>query len=164
LVKSRSREQFVGEFAHPFLLALGAIEPSPHNPARTHRFGNSGDLKAALDEARKRLADGESSPAVLAVKKSIETFPSMITVGRARNNDIVVPEALVSKFHAFFRPLDGGWSLADAGSVNGTFIEDKKLPPKGAPEAVAVGNRVTFGSTAFQFVDAAGLWAALNAP
>jgi pSer/pThr/pTyr-binding forkhead associated (FHA) protein len=88
----------------------------------------------------------------------------MVTVGRARNNDIVVPDALVSKFHAFFRQLDGEWALADAGSANGTRIGDVELVPKGAPEKVKNGDRVTFGVSSFRFVDAAAVWAAMREP
>ena len=90
----------------------------------------------------------------------------MITVGRARNNDIVVPDGLVSKFHAFFRQLDDGdWGLADAGSANGTRLVELDLLPKGQPERVRPGDKIVFGGvSAFRFLDAAGLWAALHEP
>jgi hypothetical protein len=163
LAAARSREEFQAAYPHPFLLALTALD-APPPPARTVRFERGPELMAAIKAERRRLASGERHPAVLPVKKIQATFPSMITVGRARNNDIVVPDALVSKFHAFFRQLDddAGWALADAGSANGTRIGDVDLPPKGAPEKVRPGDRITFGVSAFKFVDAAGLWAALH--
>src|SRR3954466_1649933 len=42
-------------------------------------------------------------PLVLPLRKVQSTFPSMITVGRTENNDLVIPDEQVSKFHAFFR-------------------------------------------------------------
>ncbi len=163
LAAASERDEFVAAHAHPFLLALSGLE-APAAPARTMRMEGGPQLIAALKAERRRLAAGEKFPAVLPVRKVQDTFPSMITVGRARNNDIVVPDALVSKFHAFFRLTDGDWLLADAGSANGTRIGDVALPPKGAPERVRPGDRVTFGVSAFRFVDAGGLWAALRDP
>src|SRR5688572_18873132 len=50
-------------------------------------------------------------------------FPNMISVGRTRNNDIVISDVSVSKFHAFFtRGKDGGLYLQDSGSRNGTLL------------------------------------------
>lgn len=160
----RSRDEFVAAYAHPFLLALSGLE-APRAPARTVRMEGGPELMAALKAERRRLAGGERTPAVLPVVKVQATFPSMITVGRARNNDLVVSDVLVSKFHAFFRQLDdGAWALADAGSANGTRIGEVELPPKGAPERLHAGDKITFGVSVFRFVDAAGLWAALREP
>jgi len=126
-------------------------------------------INAIIAERRRMKTEGgakDRGPVVLPVRKVQTTFPSMITVGRAKNNDIVVSDALVSKFHAFFRQLDDGeWGLADAGSANGTRLGDADLPAKGQPERVRPGDRITFGGvSAFRFLDAGGLWAALRTP
>ncbi|MDB4968146.1 MAG: domain containing protein [Myxococcales bacterium] len=163
LVAARGREEFVAAFRHPFLLALSGLD-APPPPARTVRMEGGAQLMAALMAERRRMAAGEKFPAVLPVRKVQTTFPSMITVGRARNNDIVVPDALVSKFHAFFRQVDADWALSDAGSANGTKVGDVALVPKGAAEKVRSGEKITFGVSSFRFVDAAGLWAALHEP
>src|ERR1700761_7231244 len=42
-------------------------------------------------------------PLVLPLRKVQSTFPSMITIGRTDNNDLVVADEQISKFHAFFR-------------------------------------------------------------
>jgi hypothetical protein len=163
LAAAQGREEFVAAHPHPFLLALTGLD-APPPPARTVRMEGGVQLMAALMAERRRMAAGEKFPAVLPIRKIQATFPSMITVGRARNNDIVVPDALVSKFHAFFRQIDADWALADAGSANGTKVGEIGLVPKGPPEKVRAGDRITFGVSAFQFVDAAGLWAALHDP
>lgn len=168
LVAGHGKDAFVAAYGHPFLLALSGID-APQGPARTMRMeGGPALMNAIMAERRRMLADGgaKKGPLVLPVRKVQASFPSMITVGRARNNDVVVPDALVSKFHAFFRQLDDGdWGLADAGSANGTKLGDVELPPKGQPERVKPGDKITFGGVAaFRFVDAGGLWAALHEP
>ncbi|HEY2744705.1 MAG TPA: FHA domain-containing protein [Polyangia bacterium] len=168
LVAARGRDAFVAAYTHPFLLALSGLD-APPPPARTIRMEGGPELMNAIMAERRRLkteSGAKVGPVVLPVRKVQSTFPSMITVGRARNNDVVVPDALVSKFHAFFRHLDDGeWGLADAGSANGTKIGDVELAPKGQPERVRSGDKIVFGGvSAFRFVDAAGLWAALHEP
>jgi hypothetical protein len=169
VVAARGREAFVAAYPHPFLLALSGLE-APQGPARTIRMEGGPELiNAIIAERRRMKTEGgarDRGPVVLPVRKVKTTFPSMITVGRARNNDIVVSDALVSKIHAFFRQLDDGeWGLADAGSANGTRLGDADLPAKGQPERVRPGDRITFGGvSAFRFLDAGGLWAALRTP
>jgi hypothetical protein len=164
LAESHSREGFAAAYDHPFLLALTAVDVAPR-PMATLRLPNGvAEIQAALLAERRRLASGERLSSVLPVRKVQTTFPNMITVGRARNNDLCVPDTLVSKFHAFFvrRPADGVWTLADAGSSNGTRIGDHELTPKGAAEVVHSGDRLRFGVTSFRFFDAVGLWSALH--
>jgi hypothetical protein len=163
LATTTTRDEFVAQCPHPFLMALSGME-QPAQPARTMRLGNGQQLAAALLAERRRLGSGERSRAVLAIKKTLSTFPGMITVGRAPNNDVVIADALVSKFHAWFRISDGVVALADAGSANGTRVGEASLPPKGDPVPVRPGDKITFGVLAFHFVDAAGLWAALRTP
>jgi len=85
-------------------------------------------------------------------------FPSMITVGRTDNNDLVVSDEQVSKFHAFFRLVGDRVELSDAGSRNGTFVGSKRLEARGASAAIARGDRFAFGAIEFQLFDARGCW------
>src|SRR5581483_607894 len=62
-------------------------------------------------------------------KQATNAFAMMVTVGRAANNDIVLPYDGISKFHAYFSNLGGGWVLVDAKSTNGTFLEGRRLSP-----------------------------------
>lgn len=163
LAAAHGRDEFVAAYAFPFLLALGGLD-APPPPARTIRFQGGPELLAALKAERRRMATGERTPTALPIRKVQSTFPNMITVGRAPKNDIVIADALVSKFHAFFRLDNGEWGLADAGSANGTKIGEVTLVPKAPPERVRPGDRIVFGVSLFRFVDAGGAWAALRDP
>ena len=158
--------EFVAAFPFPFLVGAALKKPVT-GPTQTLR----GDASTTLAELRKQAA-AERAPAprapdqprlILPVRKIQGSFPSMITVGRTKNNDVVIPDPLVSKFHAYFRWLDGAWLLADAGSVNGTRIGEIELPRRGAPQPLSAGDRVAFGDTSLTFYDPAGAWSALRA-
>ncbi len=81
-------------------------------------------------------------------------FPSMITVGRTKNNDIVVPDASVSKFHAYFKEEDDHYFLQDAGSRNGTALDGKLVPTAkvGKPVEVQEGQEVRFANVRMRFL------------
>jgi hypothetical protein len=83
-----------------------------------------------------------------------------IWVGRTKTNDVVIPDVSLSKFHAFFRrDEEGRWTLTDAGSRNGTFVDERRAKKlnEGNATALAYGARVRFGSVDLTFVDAAAL-------
>lgn len=65
-------------------------------------------------------------------KREENPFGNMVTLGRATNNDLVVPHRAVSKFHAYFRPTGAQWSVYDAGSLNGTQVAGRRLPTERA--------------------------------
>jgi len=83
------------------------------------------------------------------------TLTGFISVGRNEGNDVVVPDQSISLFHALFRKThDDRILLRDAGSTNGTYINDKKVPVQlqGEPVEVESGAQVRFGSVKFTFL------------
>jgi hypothetical protein len=144
-----SREDFVAN--HPWLFLVG--EPVIHQPKSPMRtLTNLAPALRKLDT----VAPGETTPndtavgelglIVAPIRKRQDVFPEMITVGRTANNDVVLPDATVSKFHAYFRTLpSGNLELVDAGSRNGTKVMGRALQPKQSIE-VNLGTRVRFGS------------------
>jgi hypothetical protein len=100
---------------------------------------------------------------IFAVRKVQEAFPSMITIGRTPNNDVVLSDVQISRFHAYFKVGPGQVELGDAGSANGTFVDGKRLAPKGAMVTVTCGARLRFADHDFVFIDAAGTWTRLRA-
>jgi hypothetical protein len=86
-----------------------------------------------------------------------------ISVGRARNKDLVLRHASVSKFHGWFQ-IDpkGGFDLTDAGSRNLTRVNGEPLPPR-EPKRVEPGDRIRFGTVECILCSPETLWSALRA-
>lgn len=82
-------------------------------------------------------------------------FPHFISVGRTRNNDVVIADISLSKFHAFFRQTADGMVLQDAGSKNGTILNGEAVPTQqqGAPMLVNSGAILSFGAVEMTFLD-----------
>ncbi len=159
LARTHSRAKFIELCGYPFLVGMRELS-RPHQPGRTVLVSQQ-DRDALT--GRPRRATGDNSLIVLAVRKVQEAFPSMITVGRTANNDVVVEDVQVSKFHAFFRINADKVEIADAGSRNGTFIGKLRLEAKGPPRPIRVGEHVSFGRVEFTFLDAGACWDRLSA-
>lgn len=99
-------------------------------------------------------------PAVAPVKKRRDSnaFAMMITLGRAPNNDIVLPDQRVSKFHAYFRRVGPQWTLNDANSMNGTWVDDQAISRERSA-ALRSGARIRLAETLeLVFLEPTELW------
>ncbi|MFA9443959.1 FHA domain-containing protein [Egicoccus sp. AB-alg6-2] len=67
-----------------------------------------------------------------------------VTLGRSPGVDVVVDDVYVSDEHAQILPDDGGWSLRDLGSTNGTYLNGAKVT---RPTPLADGDQVRLGKT-----------------
>ncbi len=87
-----------------------------------------------------------------------------IGVGRGANNDIIVEDASISKFHAFIVQEATGFSLSDAGSRNGTFVNDERVGSyrDSRPVALHDGDRVRLGEVRLTYFAADSLWRLLQ--
>jgi ABC-type multidrug transport system ATPase subunit len=85
-----------------------------------------------------------------------------LRIGRAADNDLVLDDLLVSRYHAVLRKgQDGGFEIADLGSQNGTFVNGRRVAaqPLTGSDTVGIGHS-TFrlsGSGLEQFVDDGGV-------
>jgi hypothetical protein len=95
------------------------------------------------------------------VKAPNSPYPERISVGRARNCDVVLRHPSVSKLHAHVSLEDGRWMLRDNGSHNGTTVGTMPLLPD-KPVHLQSGDLVTFGAFTARVVDAAELYQVLN--
>jgi len=76
-------------------------------------------------------------------RERIEEFnKTTIFVGRAQENDLVLPVPSVSKRHARFLIKDGRYVLMDLGSTNGTFVNGKQIS---GPVVVKPGDQISIG-------------------
>jgi pSer/pThr/pTyr-binding forkhead associated (FHA) protein len=144
------RKSFNQKYAHPFLLSVQGMN-RPVKPMRTEKIERTDLIRLGQPN------ETPTGPRVAPVVKSQPNFPSMITVGRTANNDIVIGDSQVSKFHAWFR-LDGGTiKLEDAGSSNGTFVDGKQIH-KGSPLQVTPGAVLRFAMVEMRLVDPDTCW------
>ncbi|MCK5735367.1 MAG: FHA domain-containing protein [Spirochaetaceae bacterium] len=52
-----------------------------------------------------------------------------MTIGREKGNAIVVDDPLVSRVHCIVHRIRNSWYIEDAGSKNGTWINERRLLP-----------------------------------
>ena len=65
-------------------------------------------------------------------------FITLVRIGRAVDNDLVIDDEVVSAHHLELRPSDTGWQLVDLGSTNGTFVGGRPIGTAPVANAMAV--------------------------
>jgi hypothetical protein len=71
-----------------------------------------------------------------------------LTVGRAEDNDLVLPDAEVSRHHARLERGGAGWLLIDLESTNGTWVNGERI----LRAEIAEGDELAFGQVRFTIV------------
>ncbi|MCV7074561.1 FHA domain-containing protein [Mycobacterium szulgai] len=99
----------------------------------------SGDVSHLATRMVKLLSPRPSAP--------VKTTGS-VTIGRASENDIVIPDVLASRQHATLRPTPIGTEIRDR-SVNGTFVNGTRI----GSAILAVGDVVTIGNVDLEFAN-----------
>ncbi|MFN8073352.1 MAG: ATP-binding cassette domain-containing protein [Mycobacterium sp.] len=96
------------------------------NPAAA---GGTSNLATSM---MKILRPGSSAP----------TPPGSLKIGRATDNDIVIPDVLASRHHATLIPTPGGTEIADNRSINGTFVNGSRVTTAllNEGDVVTIGN------------------------
>jgi len=67
-----------------------------------------------------------------------------LTIGRSKDNAIVIDDNRVSRAHAALAPGRGGWTITDLGSSNGTSLNGRLLSPK-VSQPIAPGDAIAIG-------------------
>lgn len=90
-------------------------------------------------------------PAAVAFLQRLDTgerlgiHGSRISIGRAANNGIIVTDHGVSRIHAeLFRNREGGFSISDMDSLNGTFVNEQKVA---GSVPLKIGDTIGLGKT-----------------
>lgn len=94
-------------------------------------------------------------------KKPGAPFADMITVGRTPNNDVVINDITVSRFHAYFKLRGAEWVVCDSGSKNGTFLVGVRLEKRKERNLVS-GMPVRMGDVDVTFYIAEDLYDVLS--
>ena len=151
--RNLSPADFEERYGSAFLLLTAAELREPAGPAMTEV------ALVGFDEAgSERTAD----LALLAypVVRSERSVGHLVTVGRTSNNDVVIPDLSVSRFHAFMKPVgDGRFQIQDANSTNGTTVNGASVPAQGHGPAVELksGDNVRLGQVELSFLSAEAL-------
>jgi ABC-type multidrug transport system ATPase subunit len=82
----------------------------------------------------------------------------VLRIGRAPDNQFVVPDLGVSRYHAELRKIaNGGYEIADLGSHNGTYVNGQRVSTAPVSEADVIGiGHATFrrvGGELQEFID-----------
>lgn len=147
---SQSREAFAKQFAHLSLLLKLGQSPSD---ADEWRFQTRVSAARKMDGTPAMLSDDASMYWVSSLTKEAENpWPERISIGRARNSDVVLPDKSVRKLHCHDTwKATGGRLLTDTNSRNGTFVNDNRLAFN-ARHAIKVNDRLAFGSVQPTFI------------
>jgi ABC-type multidrug transport system ATPase subunit len=73
--------------------------------------------------------------------------PGSVKIGRATDNDIVIPDVLASRHHATLIPRPGGAEILDNRSINGTFVNGARVESA----VLHDGDTVTIGNVDLVF-------------
>lgn len=76
-------------------------------------------------------------------------LPTHLAIGRGSSSDLVLDDAFVSGRHASVEYEHEGLLLADLGSTNGTFVNEKRID---APMRLRRGDVVQIGGFVFEVV------------
>lgn len=126
----------------PSLSDLSAAGAAPAGVAVASSAPTAGPLPAPTGQPK---LVGYSGPAAGKVIPLMEA----LTVGREPDNTLALPsDTTVSRKHAVFLPVPGGWELSDSGSSNGTFVNGNRLA---APQVLSHGDEIKIGASRLRY-------------
>ena len=130
-LKGLGPKKFLASYKHFFLLEnylapsskikLGRVETISELDVNDLFYSTESSVDESLLQAR----------VIPLEKRDPNSSERMIFVGRSQDNDIVLPNRMVSKLHAYFCQVPGGevMQLVDMNSTNGTFVNSARLLP-----------------------------------
>jgi hypothetical protein len=115
-------------------------------------------VAAATMAEDRATAPGALALSVLPIRRKEGSAYRLVSIGRTSNNDVVVADRSVSKFHAFFTNEERS-TVFDGGSANGTFVNGERVPKRGDGDPVMLrpGDTLKVGAVEMTYLDAQGL-------
>ena len=143
--RSLSAQDFEARHGDAFLLLSAMAQHTSKDTFSTHL--------ALLGEEEAQT--GALATWVYALRSTVH----LVTLGRAHDCDVVIPDRSVSRRHALMKREDGRFLVLDAGSSNGTSINGRNVLTRGAgpPSPLAPGDTLRLGSLEFTFAPAAAV-------
>lgn len=132
--------------AHPARPARPEAPGEPDDQAgRTMVYSTAGRVAQPLEErARSRAL----TALLLIDGKRLVVGPAGATLGRSRQNEVVLNDPNVSRRHAEIRPRGGSWVLSDLGSTNGSCLNGRRIEN---PEVLKPGDEIELGTSTLTF-------------
>jgi ABC transport system ATP-binding/permease protein len=145
---------------------LGSSNGTFVGGSRIRRAGIEGEIVFRLGNAQDGAELACSVPPMLDQRTGVDREPTSIfkvrtrtlRIGRAQDNDVVIPDLIVSRYHAELRQTgSGAHEIVDLGGHNGTFVNGKRITSTPLKESDILGiGRATFrlvGDELREFVD-----------
>ena len=148
-----SPEEFADRYGEAFLLLSSTGFKQPKSATSTEVL-----LLDSDEDGGERTAG--VSVRVMPIRSAKDSLTHLVTVGRASTSDVAIADISVSRFHAYFkRSPAGGFQLFDAGSTNGTIVNESSVWKKEAGPArdVKSGDNIRFGQVDVTFLEADAL-------
>jgi hypothetical protein len=137
-------EAFLERYECPFLL----LQEGPDQPHDWANLSTSEASVKVVGSVPRRPPDARVVPLQ---KSDRNVFDSRITVGRARNNDVIIRSTKISKLHAAFHPRKASFQLEDMGSLNGTVVNGNQLSKK-ERMPLQDGDLISFWHYLFEYI------------
>ena len=116
--------------------------------------GKKASLRLALFSEITKHIETHFTPRLIGIMPTGEKIEALLNqpeteVGKAPHNKLVINEATVSSTHAIVLVRDGGYSVVDLGSSNGTFVNGNRL----GSEAYTLqhGDKIQLGNVLLTF-------------
>jgi hypothetical protein len=138
-------DAFKASYPHPWLLwELGAWTP----PSKSSTSTLSGSETPPPQRGGEALA--------LALTPKDRKSPQ-VTLGRGPDNDLEVNDGTLSQTHLVFMQGAVSWTVRDAGSKNGSWVDAVKLTP-GNPAVLRNGAKVRAAKAMFLYLTPEGMF------
>lgn len=149
---SRTREGFLIGVREPHLILRHELRGNRDDPVTDQTSSIKGPPSSTKAE----------SALLFPLKKrpgSDAVASSLITLGRAPTNDIVLTDYRISRVQVFFDQEGGSWRVGDAGSTNGTRVDSRPVPRDGGRMTIAPRQKLVLaGAIELEFLDPDALY------
>src|SRR5215475_2976036 len=108
-------------------------------PVLTLSTGLPAQRPATVIAAKPAVAGGLTSAARRGPSVVRQLPTKVLRIGRAPDNDVVIPELSVSRHHAELRKVGGTYQIVDLNSHNGTFVNGQRVSSAPLTEVDIVG-------------------------
>jgi hypothetical protein len=152
-LKAMGAPHFQAYYSNPFLVGIGLLADLSGGNREGARM-----TKAVQLDCVETAADGTPGSAgrVWSLRPNpVFATPTVVAVGRAQNNDVVVPEFAISQRHCQFDFIDRKIMVSDIGSLNGTHVNGRRLENEASMEIRNL-DVLILGRFQFQFFSASG--------